>query len=88
MYNPAHTVLPRSSDPFYIVSYHIKWGTTSWTYSMPDISLHAKLNFTSILNYANTDFDIKRITEMVLHTWTKVLNDIYGITKNMFFFSI
>mgnify|MGYP001295737045 CR=1 FL=1 len=24
---------PRSSDPFYIVSYYIKWVTTSWTYS-------------------------------------------------------
>ena len=27
------TVCPGSSDPFYIVSYHIK-RTTSWTYSM------------------------------------------------------
>jgi len=26
------TVCPRSSDPFYLVSYNIKWGTTSWTY--------------------------------------------------------
>ena len=25
------TVCPRSSDPFYIVSYDIKWVTTSWT---------------------------------------------------------
>ena len=24
------TVCPRSSDPFYIVSYYIKWVTTSW----------------------------------------------------------
>ena len=28
-----HTVCPRSSDPFYIVSYDMKWVTTSWTYS-------------------------------------------------------
>ena len=28
------TVCPRSSDPFFIVSYYIKWITTSWTYSM------------------------------------------------------
>ena len=28
------TVCPGSSDPFYIVSYYIKWVTTSWTYSM------------------------------------------------------
>ena len=28
-----HTVCPRSSDPFYIVSRYIKRVTTSWTYS-------------------------------------------------------
>ena len=28
------TICPRSSDPFYIVSYYIKWVTTSWTHSM------------------------------------------------------
>ena len=26
------TVCPRSSGPFYIVSYYMKWVTTSWTY--------------------------------------------------------
>ena len=25
------TVCPRSSDPFYIVTYYIKWGTTTLT---------------------------------------------------------
>ena len=25
------TIGPRSSDPFYIVGYYIKWSTTSWT---------------------------------------------------------
>ena len=25
------TVCPRSNDPFYIVSYYIRWLTTSWT---------------------------------------------------------
>ena len=29
----TNTVYPRSSDPFYIVSYCIKWVATSWTYS-------------------------------------------------------
>ena len=28
------TMCPRSSDPFYIVSYKIKWVTTSWTHSI------------------------------------------------------
>ena len=27
------TVCPRSSDPFYTVSYYMKWITTSWTSS-------------------------------------------------------
>ena len=25
------TVCPRSSDPFYVVNYYIKWVTTIWT---------------------------------------------------------
>ena len=29
-----YTVCPGSSDPFYIVTYYIKWVTTSWTHSM------------------------------------------------------
>ena len=28
-----HTVCPRSSDPFYVVTYYIELVTTSWTYS-------------------------------------------------------
>ena len=31
IYKTLFTVCPRSSDPFYIVSYYIKWVTTSWT---------------------------------------------------------
>ena len=31
--DPAYTVSPRSSAPFYIVSYYINQVTTSWTYS-------------------------------------------------------
>jgi len=27
-----YTICPRSSDPFYIVTY-VKWVTTSWTHS-------------------------------------------------------
>ena len=29
----VYTVCPRSSEPFYKVSYYIKWVTTSWTHS-------------------------------------------------------
>ena len=30
----VYTICPRSSAPFYIVSYYIKWVTTSWTHSI------------------------------------------------------
>ena len=29
-----HTVCPRSSDRFYMVTYYIKWVTTSWTHNI------------------------------------------------------
>ena len=31
-----YTVCPGSSDPFFLVSYYIKWVTTSWTYGRLD----------------------------------------------------
>ena len=34
------TVCPRSSDPFYTVTYYIKWITTSWTDGIPALFLH------------------------------------------------
>ena len=30
----TYTICPRSSNPFYIVTYYIKWVTTSWTLSI------------------------------------------------------
>ena len=33
-----NTMCPRSSNPFYIVSYYIKWVTTSWTHSISETS--------------------------------------------------
>ena len=37
-----YTVWPRSSDPFYIVNYYIKWITTPWTDSMTVLGEHNK----------------------------------------------
>ena len=34
------TVCPRSSDPFYVVSYYIKWVTTSWAHSIREPYYH------------------------------------------------
>ena len=36
-------VCPRSTYPFYIVSYYTKWVTTSWTYCMHKFSYHIPL---------------------------------------------
>ena len=39
------TVCPRSSDPFYIVTYYIKWVTTSWTGGSRSINFHISIHF-------------------------------------------
>ena len=44
IFNP-YTVCPRSSDPFYIVIYYVKWVTTSWTYSIqPEVCRKSSIN--------------------------------------------
>ena len=44
----CHTVCPRSSDPFYIVSYYIKWVTTSWTYSISLVDFYPRKHMIEI----------------------------------------
>ena len=34
LFNRNDTICPRSSYPFYVERYYIKWVTTSWTHSM------------------------------------------------------
>ena len=36
------TVCPRSSDPFYIVTYYKKWVTNSWTHSIKKVCIFLK----------------------------------------------
>ena len=31
--NAGAAVCPRGSDPFFVVTYYIKWVITSWTYN-------------------------------------------------------
>ena len=35
----VHTVCQRSEDPFYKVTYYIKWITTSWAYGIETINM-------------------------------------------------
>ena len=38
-----YTVCPRSSDPFYVITYYIKLITTSWTYSTVSIKVEKRM---------------------------------------------
>ena len=53
-----HTVCPRSFDPFYKVSYYIKWVQTSWTYSS------FSPIFSSTLECLNHNYGIKWNTNL------------------------
>ena len=76
------TVCPGSSYPFYIVSYYIKWVTTSWAHSTNNklwilqkkvkLSWHHKIHTIMIKNYTHNM--IKYITQVnpfpgTLETW-------------------
>ena len=71
---------PRSSDPFYIVSYYIKWVTTSWTYSREDeiypfLKLFSSHTTSSVyLLYVQEVFIIFTFTMLAYHEyWTGLL---------------
>ena len=42
-YPERPNVCSRSSDPFYVVTYYIKWVTTSWTYSRTSNNVRIKI---------------------------------------------
>ena len=50
----VYTVCPRSSNPFCVVTYYIKWVTTSWTHSI----YTKKLQFASYLQFVHVCFNI------------------------------
>ena len=38
IHEEEHTVCPRGSDPINILTYYIKWVTTSWTYTSNNVT--------------------------------------------------
>ena len=44
------TICPRSSDPFYVVTYYIKWVTTSGTHSIPPESVWESIYSFAFIN--------------------------------------
>ena len=69
------TICPRSSDPYYIVSYCIKWVTTSWTYSRNNNNIMSftllKHMYSDILTFSYfSDTDENRVIyKRVVVTW-------------------
>ena len=56
-------VCPRSSDPFYIVSYFIKWVTTSWTDSSEHVTGHTFTGGRFIICCSAPDLDNYRMPQ-------------------------
>ena len=53
-----HIICPRSSDPFYIASYYIKWVITSWRHRVKRVcGVHFLRNLCKI--FKNEDFGFK-----------------------------
>ena len=74
--NINDTVCPRSSDPFYVVTYYIKWVTTSWTHSI--------IYYLTAIAYIGTrflDFNEDRRQAFCLNCW-QVLGDPEVTTNN------
>ena len=68
-------MFPRSSDPFYVVSYYIKWVTTSWTHGITLVyssSVHLRLfhHWTTALrsNHLNTWYLYWMVAQIALRT--------------------
>ena len=53
------TECPGSSDPFYILTYYIKWVTTSWTHSIlyDSIKFALKIRYEIFLHIDSNDSD-------------------------------
>ena len=56
-----YNAFPRSSDPIYIVSYYLKWVTTSWTHSMYPCDLICNLS----INIKNDNSAIESYSGML-----------------------
>ena len=65
-----YTICPRSSDPIYILSYYIKWVTTSWTQS--NISTMVNIKVVQILSFVHILFTIERREDEFLKILLKV----------------
>ena len=69
------TVCPRSSDQFYIVTYYMKWVTTSWTDGICHETHHKH-------KPVKSDLDLKiSVLQYVRSVQEVVTHFIYQVTK-------
>ena len=63
-----HTGCPGSSDPFYVVTWYIKWNTTSWTHiNRKTLFLNLKINKVLSNLLTNTKTNFKKLTNLTIH---------------------
>ena len=72
---------PRSSDPFYIVSYNIKWATTSWTYSTCRCwSLCSSSKGPNLFLTLIPSLSLSFFSSISIYLWTVALSDRWTLT--------
>ena len=69
-YTDSTNVCPRSLDPIYLVTYHIKWVKISLTHSMPKKS--GSILFSKSLYKMGQDFLDTQYVQEVLNTFYRV----------------
>ena len=77
-----YTVFPRSSDPFYVVIYYIKWVTTSWTYRISLIDIVAQFGIDPAGTIVNRRMD-RLLPIFWFLTGNKILRAIFA-TRGVF----
>ena len=63
----TYTVCPGSSDPFYIVSWYIKWVTTAWTHSNTPLKIYTVCPRSSYPFYISIYYINWEILEHIVH---------------------
>ena len=78
------TICPRSSDLFYIVSYYIKWVTTSWTHSLIDsleVNISSALQHLQLLNRVGNDCKIGAFLTQILNDFSPLILRIFQLAQ-------
>ena len=81
----SSTICPRSSDPSNIVTYYIKWVTTSWTDSIL-FSGRQKTSQTLLRSLEHQIFAQVSFVIIIFHVFFVVVSDLNNNSENEFKF--